>query len=135
MFFEKMKRFMSDEAPRHYGRCCDRDESRFLAERKGRYLLFVVSGWPLAGDDAVFPSVPRAFDVFASDSPLAKRASLMVAAISDRVQLSLVEKDRNRMLFDVDRERRPRSDLVTVAEDVPGLIGIHMLSGLKAGLI
>src|SRR5437868_13559817 len=107
MFIEKMKWLVSDEAPRHCGRCCDGYESRLLAERESGYLLFVVSGRALAGDYAVFPSVPRAFDVFARDRPLAEWAALMVAPIPDRVQLSFVKNDRDGMLFDIDCERRP----------------------------
>src|SRR5690349_9575001 len=129
MFFEKMERLVSDEAPRHCRRCCDGYESRFLAKRESRNLLFVVSGRSLAGDYAVFPSVPRTFHILARNRPLAEGTSLMVAPIPDRVQLSLVKKNRNRMLFDIDRERRPRFDLVRVAENVPALVGIHIHSG------
>src|SRR6476661_8671856 len=130
MLFEKMERLVSDESPRHCGWCRDGDQSRFLAQRESRYLLFVVSCWPLPGNYAVFPSVPRTLDVFARNGSFAEWASLMVAAIPDRMDLSLVQEDGNRMLVEVDREGRPRFDLVRVAEDVPGLVGIHIHSGL-----
>jgi len=122
---------MRNEPPRHGGRRCDGYESHFLAESESRYLLFVVACRAFPRDHAVFPSVPRTFDVFARDRPLTERATLMVAPIPDRVQLPIVKKDGNRVLLDVDRERCPRFYLFMVAEDVPGQIGIHMLSGLR----
>src|SRR5207248_2136310 len=120
VLLEQVGRLVLDELAGHDGRGLHVHPVGARFDREDRDLLFIVPFGPLARDDAVLPGVPGTHHELAAQAAFGKRAALVVAAVADRAEPAVVEKQRDRPAVELDGQGGARTQLGRVAETVPG---------------
>ncbi len=75
----------------------------FDLHRKRGYAIFLVARLALAGDAVEFPVVPRTNDVVAVEAAFAERPADVIAGMRHRAELPVLERERDRRVFQFDR--------------------------------